>query len=289
MKVDRASRIAIAIAISNNRQRRPGVPSCPPKASCRAPETSCGAVRHSPLRQSPPPSTSRRVIVLTLMAEPPPPSPAPGAAADGERYLAQLERTVLHAASTGSAESSARLDAERCQSPDGLAAACLELLRRRGWGGGDGGGGPPGSGPALARSDAVTFYALTTVQRSPLLRCLPPEGGNFPALRSQLRHSLLTAVSHGPNLRAMPSYVVTKISVLLALLVREEYPVDWACPWRDVLAALRLSDESNESAIALDKMASMNMYLSFLDAISDEIVYPAAAGEDAGMIGGSGE
>ena len=59
-------------------------------------------------------------------------------------YLRRLENAILQAssvssssssASNGSAlESSQRLDVERCQSQDGLANACLQLIRRRGWG-----------------------------------------------------------------------------------------------------------------------------------------------------------
>ncbi|KAL7537714.1 hypothetical protein ACHAXR_008708 [Thalassiosira sp. AJA248-18] len=224
-----------------------------------------------------------------------------------EHYLQQLETAILHAATTGSQESSHRLDVERCQSVDGLACACLELLRRRGWGGGGGGGGggsaihgngqqqqqqqqqgeqgSPKSSLAVgvAQHDAVAFYALTTLQRSPLLSCLPaaPTTNDFSALRGQLRHILLTTMSHLPNLLSMPSFVATKVGVLLALLVREEYPTDWACPLRDVLAALGLSSPNNgndngNDINTLNKIASMGMYLSFLDAISDEIVYPAA-------------
>eukprot|EP00584_Thalassiosira_punctigera_P024951 CAMPEP_0172561392 /NCGR_PEP_ID=MMETSP1067-20121228/92750_1 /TAXON_ID=265564 ORGANISM="Thalassiosira punctigera, Strain Tpunct2005C2" /NCGR_SAMPLE_ID=MMETSP1067 /ASSEMBLY_ACC=CAM_ASM_000444 /LENGTH=77 /DNA_ID=CAMNT_0013351421 /DNA_START=45 /DNA_END=275 /DNA_ORIENTATION=- len=72
-------------------------------------------------------------------------SPEASEAAAAERYLHQLESTILHAASTGSPESSALLDAERTRGDrgraDGLAGACLELLRRRGWGGANGGAG----------------------------------------------------------------------------------------------------------------------------------------------------
>lgn len=213
---------------------------------------------------------------------------------EAERYLQQLERTILHAASTGSPESSRQLDVERCQnSPDGLASACLELLRRRGWTGsssgssGDGGGISTPSVAGQQHYDAVAFYALTTLQRSPLLRCQPPsDNTNFSTLRNQLRRILLTGISDPINLQSMPNFVATKIGVLLALLVREEYPVDWACPWRDVLSALNLSSplDGNHDAntITLGKMASMNMYLSFLDAVSDEIVYPSAADEADG-------
>mmetsp|Transcript_8381 Transcript_8381/g.15222 ORF Transcript_8381/g.15222 Transcript_8381/m.15222 type:complete len:1111 (-) Transcript_8381:90-3422(-) len=193
---------------------------------------------------------------------------------ESEHYLQQLESAILHAATTGSQESSHRLDVERCQSTDGLAGACLELLRRRGWGAIS---VVETNTTSVAQCDAVAFYALTTLQRSPLLSCLPsttaPPTDIFSTLRNQLRHLLLTTVSHLPNLHSMPNFVATKIGVLLALLVREEYPIDWVCPWRDVLAALNLSNDSN---IALGKMASMGMYLSFLDAICDEIVYPAA-------------
>ena len=190
---------------------------------------------------------------------------------ESEQYLQQLESAILHAASTGSAESSHRLDVERCQSADGLAGACLEILRRRGW------GNVESNGQGVAQHDAVAFYALTTLQRSPLLSCLPPAAtppNNFAALRNQLRHLILTTISHVTNLQSMPNFVSTKVGVILALLVREEYPVEWTSPLRDVLNALNLS--SLDGNITLDKIASVGMYLSFLDAISDEIVYPAA-------------
>ncbi|KAL7547463.1 hypothetical protein ACHAWF_010756 [Thalassiosira exigua] len=195
---------------------------------------------------------------------------------DSERYLRELEGAVLHAAATGSPDASRRLDEERRRSADGLARVCLELLRRRGWG--DAGARTTGAdGRGLAQHDAVAFYALTTLQRSPLLACAPPAAtataDDFAALRSQLRHMILTTISHPHNLHCMPSFVATKIGVLLALLVREEYPISWASPWRDALDALGLS---GLNGIAADAMASSGMYLSFLDAVSDEIVYPAA-------------
>lgn len=189
---------------------------------------------------------------------------------ESEHYLQQLEGAILNAASTGSQESSQRLDAERCQRPDGLAGACLELLRRRGWGDAAGGGCP-------AQHDAVAFYALTTLQRSPLLSCLPPgstSSSELATLRSQLRSLLLATISHVPNLQSMPQFVVTKIAVILALIVREDYPTNWTRPLGDVMGAMNLS--SIEDGSALHRLASVGMYLSFLDAISDEIVYPAA-------------
>lgn len=211
---------------------------------------------------------------------------------ESEHYLQQLESAILHAASTGSQESSHRLDIERCQSSDGLAGACLELLRRRGWGDCTiNNGQQDGSSPkdvslsaAVAQHDAVAFYALTTLQRSPLLSCVPPSAAGtnnntFSTLRNQLRSLILATISHVPNLHSMPHFVVTKVAVLLALLVREDYPTDWNCPLRDVLGALHLSYPNNGNdgnIITIDKMACMGMYLSFLDVISDEIVYPAA-------------
>mmetsp|Transcript_2581 Transcript_2581/g.5540 ORF Transcript_2581/g.5540 Transcript_2581/m.5540 type:complete len:1113 (-) Transcript_2581:37-3375(-) len=200
-----------------------------------------------------------------------------------EHYLQQLECAILHAASTGSQESSHRLDVERCQSSDGLAGACLELLRRRGWGvcSADTSTNNNGQQEGSSQYDAVAFYALTTLQRSPLLSCLPsasPTNNTFSTLRNQLRSLILATISHVPNLHSMPQFVATKVAVLLALLAREEYPTDWMSPFRDVLGALHLShpNDGNDGNITLDKMACMGMYLSFLDVISDEIVYPAA-------------
>jgi len=216
---------------------------------------------------------------------------------DSELYLQKLESAILHAATTGSPESSHQLDSERCQSPDGLAGACLELLRRRGWGATA--AAPTtaasavvdassncerGSPKSIAQHDAVAFYALTTLQRSPLLSCLPPDNGNnFLALRNQLRHVLLATISHVYNVQSMPNFIAIKIGVLLALLVREEYPIAWACPWRDVLVALNLSSPTSNGhndAVTPGKMACMGLYISFLDAVSDEIVYPAAEDTD---------
>ena len=247
------------------------------------------------------------------------------------QYLTQLEQTILHAASTGSPESSHRLDVERCNTVDGLAGACLELLRRRGWGC----GGNGSMDAVSAQHDAVTFYALTTLQRSPVLSCLPPPNNGicnnsttptvatttteigaklsqnfeqFASLQSQLRQLLLTTLSHPPSLLSMPHFIATKVAVLLALLVRELYPMRWSCPWKDILNALHcenIINNNNNVTSSLDacnngntnsgsstansqsnniniiskqeNLASMEMYLRFLDGISDEIVYPAAS------------
>ena len=171
-----------------------------------------------------------------------------------QQYLHQLECTVLHASNTGSQESSHSLDIERQKSHDGLAGVCLELLRRRGW----------GRRAAVSccnaascdantttttndcngqqhhhqlqqqhqQYDAVAFYALTTIQRSPILSCIPSTAttttatNNFASIRNELRSLLLTTISHPINIvqTSMPSFVMTKIAILLALLVREEYP-----------------------------------------------------------------
>ncbi|KAL9187353.1 hypothetical protein ACHAXT_001456 [Thalassiosira profunda] len=203
-------------------------------------------------------------------------------ASASEQYLQQLEGAVLAAAS-GSADASRQLDAERCKAADGLAAACLQLLGRRGWGSIEGANAGPGGvrAAAAAQYDAVAFYALTTLQRSPILSCLPattPPGDNFAALRGQLRSLLLTTISCAQNITAIPQFVVTKIGVLLALLVREEYPSAWASPFGDVLAALNASNANGNIVGGPPEveMARMGMYLSFLDAVSDEIVDPVA-------------
>ncbi|KAL7465271.1 hypothetical protein ACHAXS_005598 [Conticribra weissflogii] len=226
-------------------------------------------------------------------------------------YLTQLEQTILHAASTGSSESSRRLDVERLNSRDGLGGACLELLRRRGWGIAAGGvsngnvnvnvnvniSSNISSNGNVSRQDAVTFYALTTLQRSPMLACLPPPASEadgdekllglqnyeqFASMRSQLQHLLLSTISHAPSLLSMPSFVATKVGVLLALLVREEYPTRWPSPWQDTWLSLRCQTVSKESLLTdntsqREAMASLDMCLRFLDGISDEIVYPAAS------------
>lgn len=193
-------------------------------------------------------------------------------------YLQQLEGAIFHAAATGSPGSSRLLDEERGRSADGLAGACLELLRRRGWGGDDGG---DGGAAAAAAYDAVAFYALTTLQRSPLLACSPGDDG-FAAPRQRLRRLVLGTVARAPDRRAMPSFVATKVGVLLALLVREEYPARWARPWSDVAAALDVASPRGHRAGGGDggalAAASLGLYLSFLDAVCDEIVYPSADG-----------
>ncbi len=188
-------------------------------------------------------------------------------------YLRRLENAILQAssvsssslsASNGSAlESSQRLDVERYQSQDGLANACLQLTS-------------PNQAESskyivAAQYDAVSFYALTTIQRSLLFSCI---NNNFSALlRGQLR-SILSATL----------FFATKIAVLLALLLREEYPTHWSNPVRDVLEALHLCCTPNSATyyehITFDQIASMSMYLSFLDAINDEIVYPSADAVD---------
>ena len=249
-----------------------------------------------------------------------------------QQYLHQLECTVLHASNTGSQESSHSLDIERQKSHDGLASVCLELLRRRGW----------GRRAAVSccnaascdantttttndcngqqhhhqlqqqhqQYDAVAFYALTTIQRSPILSCIPSTAttttatNNFASIRNELRSLLLTTISHPINIvqTSMPSFVMTKIAILLALLVREEYPnLGWSCPLNDVRIALNLIESTEDYSTPLnnnmnvnvnangsvgyyytsDKMASVGIYISFLDAISDEIVYPSIAIGDA--------
>ena len=202
-------------------------------------------------------------------------------------YLQQLENAILHAAcstastTTGShspQESSQRLDAERCQSQDGLANACLELLRRRGW------GTSSSVMEVMAQYDAIAFYALTTLQRSPIFTTGINDNINaFSLLRDQLRSILLATLFHTPNLRVMPQFFATKIAVLLALVMREDYRTHWPYPLRDVMEALQCSTVPDCSA-SVDNMARMGMYISFLDAISDEIVYPAADADDSNSI-----
>ena len=218
-------------------------------------------------------------------------------------YLQQLENAILHAAScpsssssaaasasSGSAalESSQRLDAERCKSQDGLANACLQLLRRRGWGGGvhlqqQAVSSSSMAATATAQYDAIAFYALTTLQRSPIFSYI--NNNMSTQLRGHLRSILLATISHAPNVRSMPPFFATKIAVLLALLMREEYPTHWTQPLCNVLEALHLlsapKNNTSMTNIALDQIACMDMYLSFLDAINDEIVYPAADTDDA--------
>ena len=223
-----------------------------------------------------------------------------------EQYLQQLECTILHASSTGSQESSHQLDIQRCQQTDGLAGPCLELLRRRGWGREENAAidianttaaiaiSQQQNGGSISQQqmyDAVAFYALTTLQRSPILSCCctivnsnpvqhPQQQQSFATLRNQLRTILLSTISNPTNLQLMPSFIITKIAVLLALLVREEYPnYGWCCPLKDVLVALHLVGNSMQ-IIDDNVMSSMAMYISFLDAISDEIVYPSYAEDD---------
>lgn len=232
-------------------------------------------------------------------------SPIPSHNTESEHYLQQLESTILYAASTGSPDSSHRLDIERCQSPDGLAGACLDLLRRRGWGVTDYAAQQFAKGGiSCAQFDAVAFYALTTLQRSPLLACLPPTNGssdntnatqqniNLSLLRNQLRLLLLTTISHCASLQTMPTFVSTKVGVLLALLVLEDYPMNWASPWTDILGALSVhtgrmgnlsevnTTDGSSNISVCENVASQDMYLRFLDCISDEIVYPAADNEN---------
>mmetsp|Transcript_27089 Transcript_27089/g.65104 ORF Transcript_27089/g.65104 Transcript_27089/m.65104 type:complete len:187 (-) Transcript_27089:36-596(-) len=132
-----------------------------------------------------------------------------------ESYLQQLEGAILHAATTGSPESSRSIDAERRRRADGLAGPCLELLRRRGWGGGGESVGI-GDSTAARRNDAVAFYALTALQRSPSLSCLPPppppehhpsathDDHHAAQLRNSLRSLLLTSISDVATLRGWP-------------------------------------------------------------------------------------
>ena len=192
-----------------------------------------------------------------------------------EQYLQQLESAIV-AASGGDSQSSQQLDIERTQRSDGLAEACIELLLRRGWGSNiaDNGGSK-----VVARYDSVAFYALTTLQRSPILSCT--SNTNFTSLRTQLKSLILSTITNSINLQSMPNFVITKVAVLLALLIREEYPTEWNTPLNDVLVALNLSSSiiNNGGSITIEKMASMGMYLSVLDAISDEIVYPSVADE----------
>lgn len=174
----------------------------------------------------------------------------------------QLERAVV-SASQGSSESAVLLDAARRQSPDGLARECLHLLSLRGW---------AGDPQPNQQFDSVAFYALSTIQRSPILQCNNQSGdANFVSLRHQLKQNLLHTIST-TCLRVMPSFIATKVGVLLALLVREEYPSYWPNPFLDVMAALHLAGDSGHQ----DKHSYL-MHLCFLDALSDEIVYPSVA------------
>lgn len=178
--------------------------------------------------------------------------------------LQQLERAVI-SASQGSSESAVWLDAARRQSPDGLARECLHLLSLRGWSG--------EQRTSTEQFDSVAFYALSTIQRSPILQCNNQSGdANFVSLRHQLKQNLLCTIS-STCLRVMPSFIATKVGVLLALLVREEYPRFWPNPVLDVMAALRLAGDSGGHQ---DKHSYL-MHLCFLDALSDEIVYPSVA------------
>lgn len=175
-----------------------------------------------------------------------------------ENYLAQLESIIQHAAA-GSQEANQRLDVERGRS-DCWTEACHELLRRRGW------------GTAAAQHDVITFYALTSLQRSPLFRSGDPSNNKWCTLRAQLRTLILATISHAQALQSMPSFVSTKVAVILALLVREDYPTAWACPFKDVSNSVQSIGPDTSQGGNL----GMSMYLRFLDAISDEIVYPSA-------------
>ena len=286
-------------------------------------------------------------------------SPPPSSSHDDdERYLAQLEYAVCHASSPGyyadSRESSIALDAERDRRADGMSGACLELLRRRGWGGGRAGrddgdcrrrrmrrtatrrregeeeeeedvmaaaSSSSSSSSVVARHDAVSFYALATIQRSPLFSSSPPPRPHHPSSssssppsseyydpspgRCDLRALLLGTISDVRGLRSMPKFVVTKVAVLLALIVREDYPASWTDPLGDVLDALGLPSSSpspppppppstttvfhhhhhnhdgDGCASSSGGAAAVGMYLSFLDAISDEIAeHPPAVAEN---------
>ena len=174
-----------------------------------------------------------------------------------EEYLAQLETIICHAAA-GSQEANQRLDVERSRS-DCWTEACYELLQRRGW------------GTAAAQHDSITFYALTALQRSQLFRSDDPSNKKLSTLRAQLRTLILTTILHRQVLQSMPNFVATKVAVILALVLREDYPTAWPCPFKDLSSSLsvdRLSANEDNSGIL--------MYLRFLDAISDEIVYPSA-------------
>ena len=181
-----------------------------------------------------------------------------------EDYLVQLESIIHHAAS-GSQEASHRLDIERTRS-DCWSEICFELLQKHGW------------GAPEAQQDAITFYALTALQRSALFQSDDPSKDKWCALRAQLRNLILATISHSSVLQSMPSFVYTKVAVILALLVREDYPTVWTCPFKDVSNSLRVQNGSDASLH--ENNSSLFMYLRFLDAISDEIVYPSTDTND---------
>ena len=185
-----------------------------------------------------------------------------------EGYLAQLETIICHAAA-GSQEANQRLDVERSRS-DCWTEACYELLRRRGW------------GTAAAQHDSITFYALTALQRSPLFRSDDPSNNKWSPLRVQLRALILTTISHRQVLQSMPNFVGTKVAVILALNLREDYPTAWAYPFKDVSSVLSVANGkgSVDTSSTVEDNSGILMYLRFLDAISDEIVYPSASNEN---------
>ncbi|KAL7487514.1 hypothetical protein ACHAW6_013104 [Cyclotella cf. meneghiniana] len=196
-------------------------------------------------------------------------SPSTSELSQPGNYLAQLENVIQHAA-VGSQEASQRLDVERVRS-DCWIEVCLELLQRHGW------------GVSTAQHDAITFYALTALQRSPLFKSDDPSNIKWSTLRSQLRTLLLRTISHFPSLQSMPNFVSTKVAVILALLVREDYPTAWTYPFKDVSSALSVQNgrsmlgvASNECGLNTEDNSGILMYLRFLDCISDEIVFPAA-------------
>lgn len=177
-----------------------------------------------------------------------------------EEYLSQLESIIQHAAA-GSPEASQQLDVERSRS-NCWAQACYELLRRRGW------------GTAAAQHDAITFYALTSLQRSSLFRSEDPSNNNWFNVRAQLRTLLLATIAYMPALQSMPSFVATKVAVLLALIVREDYPTTWSCPFQEMSNSLDIQLGTDANNVHANNLG-ISMYLRFLDAISDEIVYPS--------------
>ena len=128
-----------------------------------------------------------------------------------EQYLQQLETAIVQA-SSGDSQSSQQLDIERTQRTDGLAEACIELLRRRGWGGSN--TATDIGSQILAQYDSVAFYALSTLQRSPILSCTSTT--SFSSLRTQLKSLILSTISNSINLQSMPNFVITKVAVLLA-------------------------------------------------------------------------
>ena len=122
-------------------------------------------------------------------------------------------------------------------------------------------------------TDSVIFYALTTVQRALSKRkndqCIVPS-----QCRDTLRQVIyqyifrVNGVKNVQQEQMMPTYLRTKIGVVLALLIQIDFPNRW----QDAFQELIQLAEYDKDGRSVTEIIRKDIFLRTLDAVCDEVV-----------------